>query len=477
MTRVLLEQNNSYASSKKKKNPLAKTHMSDAMELLDTGLESAAAEQMEQACKLDPVSTGKRLVRVRDQLEETLRETSHASVGPGGARRYSISSADDELIGEPSFVMEAGQLGRKREDIEVYTCPLLRTANLVGDTALHLAARYGHAEVATALLAFGAPHSPRNKWELTPLIEAVRAGYNQVVSALLQYGADPTAQNGDGENAVHIAAAIATVAGSQLMKLLLAACREEDLPHVARIPNKDGYNPVHIAKAHGAVETLKELMESLGPAEFFKTKGELRFAPKVASGDEFFLQMKDGLATTKRINSRSAWEEELSVLQQLKASPRRHREERQMLEAVLLLQALCRREAEKGTLDDLRKAAKLAALEAENPSAAVSDDEEEEEKAEEGEADAEEEPAEAEEAVEAEASSPVPGVRRSLADRQSMRRKLEKFKAQTAPRPKLVMVDSDVPEEQERERERMPSSLKRNAAKRKGKGAQLSIVA
>ena len=85
MTRVLLEQNNSYASSRKKKNPLAKTHMSDAMELLDTGLEGAAAEQMEQACKLDPVSTGKRLVRVRDQLEETLRETSHASVGPGGA--------------------------------------------------------------------------------------------------------------------------------------------------------------------------------------------------------------------------------------------------------------------------------------------------------------------------------------------------------------------------------------------------------
>ena len=127
MTRVLLEQNNSYASSKKKKNPLAKTHMSDAMELLDTGLEGAAAEQMEQACKLDPVSTGKRLVRVRDQLEETLRETSHASVGPTGARRYSISSADDELIGEPSFVMEAGQLGRKREDIEVYTCPLLRS--------------------------------------------------------------------------------------------------------------------------------------------------------------------------------------------------------------------------------------------------------------------------------------------------------------------------------------------------------------
>ena len=104
--------------------------MSDAMELLDTGLEGAAAEQMEQACKLDPVSTGKRLVRVRDQLEETLRETSHASVGPTGARRYSISSADDELIGEPSFVMEAGQLGRKREDIEVYTCPLLRSDSI-----------------------------------------------------------------------------------------------------------------------------------------------------------------------------------------------------------------------------------------------------------------------------------------------------------------------------------------------------------
>ena len=89
-----------------------------------------AKAAMEQACKLVPVSTGKRLVRVRDQLEETLRETSHASVGPTGARRYSISSADDELIGEPSFVMEAGQLGRKREDIEVYTCPLLRSDSI-----------------------------------------------------------------------------------------------------------------------------------------------------------------------------------------------------------------------------------------------------------------------------------------------------------------------------------------------------------
>ena len=42
--------------------------------------------------------------------------------------------------------------------------------------------------------------------------------------------------------------------------------------------------------------------------------------------------------------------------------------------------------------DELRKAAKLAALEAENPSATVSDDEEEDGKAEEGEAEAEEEP-------------------------------------------------------------------------------------
>ena len=52
--------------------------------------------------------------------------------------------------------------------------------------------------------------------------------------------------------AVHVTT-IATAAGSQLMKLLLAACREEDLPQVARIPNKDGYNPVHIAKAHGPI--------------------------------------------------------------------------------------------------------------------------------------------------------------------------------------------------------------------------------
>ena len=48
-----------------------------------------------------------------------------------------------------------------------------------------------------------------------------------------------------GENAVHIAAAIATAAGSQLMKLLLAACREEDLPQVAAEPRyQPGASPL-----------------------------------------------------------------------------------------------------------------------------------------------------------------------------------------------------------------------------------------
>lgn len=427
MTRALLQEMGSYNKNRIRKDPMAKEHLSDAMDLLESGLEEAASEHLELACKRDPITTGKRLARVRDQLEDSLAEASRSSLGLGPgepvgdlSRRWSVTSAD--VIDEPSFVVEAGQAGKKQEDQLVYACPLLKSVNLVGDTALHMASRYGHTDITTALLAFGAYPEPRNKWEMTPLTEAVRLGNRGVVGALLQYGADPAAQNGDGECALHIAAASSDLTvGPQLMQMLLAATRPEDLTECARTPNRDGYTPVHIAKAHGGVEMLRILMESLGPAEFFKTKAEMRFAPKVASGGGFFLQ-KGGLKISKEINSRRHWEAELSSLQHLKESPRRRREARVEIDAAILLQALCRREKEKMTIEALQKAAKLAAMDAETPGPADSDEEEDTSKTD----PVDPTPEEAAEVVE-EKMPKAPVGMRNREDRATMRRKLNAF--------------------------------------------------
>lgn len=494
MTRALLQEMGSYNKNRIKKDPVAKEHLNDALDLLESGMESSASEHMEQACKRDPSTTGKRLARVREQLEESLAEASRASLGLGPnepvgemSRRWSITSAD--VIDEPSFVLEPGQAGISRHDALVYACPLLASVNLVGDTALHMAARYGHHEITELLLAFGHDPEPRNKWELTPLTEAVRAGFRGVVGALLQYGAEATAQNGDGENALHIAAASRDNAiGTQLMQMLLAATRPEDLAHAARMPNRDGYTPLHIAKAHGGVEMLRILMESLGPAEFFKTKAEFRFAPKVASGDGFFLQ-KGGLKVSKQINSRRVWEAELSSLQKLKESPRRRREEQHQIDAAILLQALCRREPHKMTIDALQKAAKLKSLEADMPGMESGDEEDDgkaaKEAAGEGKTDTFAEPVPEVETI----AAPPVGARKTRAERASMRKKLEAFQAAEAakrlaagdksapqrvgrPNPGLLLQMNDQPAQ---DYPRQPSSMKREGSKKRREKPNITI--
>lgn len=483
MTRAFLQEMGKYNKNRIKKDPVAKEHLNDALDLLESGMEESAVEHMEQACKRDPTTTGKRLAQVREQLEDSLAEASRASLGLGPnepvgdlSRRWSITSAD--VIDEPSFVLEPGQAGMKRQDALVYACPILRNVNLVGDTALHMAARYGYTDITTTLLAFGHNPEPRNKFELTPLTEAVRAGFRGVVGALLQYGAEPTAQNGDGENSLHIAAASRDqLVGPQLMQMLLAAIRPNELAHAARIPNRNGYTPMHIAKAHGGVEMLRVLMESLGPAEFFKTKAEFRFAPKVASGDGFFLQ-KGGLQITKQINSRRVWEAELTSLQKLKESPRLRRLEQQRIDAAIVLQSLCRREQHKTTIEALQKAAKLRALEVEMPGADARDgnDHTAIEQASERQPDADTCPA-----TEAVPAPPTGRARRTRDERASvsMRKKFEAFKAAAAANaaagrknPGLeLVVDGSPPKDYPRQ----PSSMKKHGAQRKRERAKPNI--
>eukprot|EP01047_Picozoa_sp_COSAG01_P045522 COSAG01_NODE_4201_length_5247_cov_4.674048_3_plen_356_part_00 len=258
--------------------------------------------------------------------ERALLELNGVGVGgleTGQQRRWSVSSNERYIPQEPSFVLEAGEKGKSVANQQRYCCPLLHSINLVGDTPLHMAARYGHAFIAKVLLEFGAEPSPQNKWELTPLLEAVRAGHVGVVQALLQYGAEPVgATCHDGGTALHIAAASAGFSkqvGVQLMHMLLQATPHGLLPRVARTRDSRGFTPVDIAKAHGGVEMLRVLMESCAPAPTphrKPTDGLARASPRLSlnaeeARDKAFSQLWCpaglGLLNSSKPRLRCAW--------------------------------------------------------------------------------------------------------------------------------------------------------------------------
>ena len=74
------------------------------------------------------------------------------------------------------------------------------------NTALHLAAMYGHVAVVEALLSWGAAVDPQNHRGSTPLHLACQEGHLPCVLALLKAGASVTLPKLNGTIAIHIAA-------------------------------------------------------------------------------------------------------------------------------------------------------------------------------------------------------------------------------------------------------------------------------
>jgi len=78
-----------------------------------------------------------------------------------------------------------------------------------GRTALHMAARYGHVEIAQSLLRHGASVDVRSSsGGDTPLFLAVGSVWAPVVRLLLDHGADPSIRTADGWSLLHSAAAV-----------------------------------------------------------------------------------------------------------------------------------------------------------------------------------------------------------------------------------------------------------------------------
>lgn len=118
---------------------------------------------------------------------------------------------DMALAAEPDLtIFEAAAVGRLERVHEL----LLLEGGFVdlwspdGFTGLHLAAFFGHVDVAAELLKRGADVNAvsRNELGVQPINSAAAANHAEVVRLLLDHGADPSARDAAGFTPIHAAA-------------------------------------------------------------------------------------------------------------------------------------------------------------------------------------------------------------------------------------------------------------------------------
>lgn len=133
---------------------------------------------------------------------------------------------------------------------------LLESHSTDGWTPLHLAAFFGHAELATALLDHSAPLEIRstNAMKNTPLHAAAAGGHADLVTVLVDRGADVNATQEGGWTALHSAA---QAGNREMVEVLLAHGAHSD----ARASNNQ--SPLDLAMLGGRQE-VAELLEELG---------------------------------------------------------------------------------------------------------------------------------------------------------------------------------------------------------------------
>jgi ankyrin repeat protein len=126
-----------------------------------------------------------------------------------GHRELANELADALREHGPLDVFIAAALGR-REDLQsaLAAAPCVNSHSYDGWTPLHLAAFFGHREIAEALLAAGADLgvTSHNSLKNTPLHAAVAGGHVEVSLLLIERGADVNRTDAGGHTPLHIAA-------------------------------------------------------------------------------------------------------------------------------------------------------------------------------------------------------------------------------------------------------------------------------
>jgi len=134
-------------------------------------------------------------------------------------------------LGGPLDLFEASALGRVERIEEILRADPQRASEYAPDgfTPVALAAFFGHADAARALIAAGAEvRAPaRNAFKVQALHAAVAGRNLDIVKAVLEAGADPNAQQQAGFRPIHEAG---TNANRALAELLLAHGADPLLP-------------------------------------------------------------------------------------------------------------------------------------------------------------------------------------------------------------------------------------------------------
>jgi uncharacterized protein len=150
------------------------------------------------------------------------------------------------LVRTPSLdIFEAAALGEAGRVTELLDRDraLVRALSPDGYTPLHLAAYFGHADVARRLLRRGADvhATSRNALAVQPLHSAAAGGHGAVVQLLLKHGANAKARQAGGFTPLHAAAANGD---TRMVRALIAHGAEP-------VANDEGQTPRDLARARG----------------------------------------------------------------------------------------------------------------------------------------------------------------------------------------------------------------------------------
>ncbi|KAI9040728.1 uncharacterized protein KD926_007809 [Aspergillus affinis] len=123
----------------------------------------------------------------------------------------------------------------------------------IGETALHLASRHGHYQLAELLIKRGAKIEARDEDGWVPLYGAAIEGKADIVKLLLERGADPNAQRPDGWTPL-LAALRHNFQG---VIDLLIDCSDINVNPV----NDEGCTPLMMASEYSSVDVVRSLLE------------------------------------------------------------------------------------------------------------------------------------------------------------------------------------------------------------------------
>jgi hypothetical protein len=124
-------------------------------------------------------------------------------------------------------------------------------ASYASQTPLHLAAEYGHKDVAELLLANKADVEAKASGGWTPLLNAVFGGHKDLVELLVANKADVNVKEDAGRTPLHVAAENGY---TEIAAFLLASKAD------VNAKNRDGDTPLHIAVALGHKDMVELLL-------------------------------------------------------------------------------------------------------------------------------------------------------------------------------------------------------------------------